>query len=624
MFLSYKKPYISTNEFRHTSIGIMIGLLVVIALWSGWTTYQDYQNTITQQYQLLEVRAKQHEARLLSELRHIDIALQRIAEDMNVLHDPSVMVPFLKQYLRQLPLSKDIIITNKEGRIVASSNQNAIGFDASKREYFSEHYTHPLSDIPHISKPFKTILDYTTISVSRVLMNEKKDFAGSVVISLTFDHFDDALRPDSTKTHLAIALIDTKGYVLGRYPSQKVASLNVEGEFCFEEHRVSGEKTTHHLGHNQHENILKLAVLHEVEGFPLTIIASEYYDDVMESWSKKVVSHILSFTILILMILFLLRLIRKQEAFVQDTINSISNQIAVINHEGVITAINSSWRRFSMENSREPGEMAPGTDVGANYLAVSCNSKSKDPMNELNQVCQGIRAVLDGTSKFFTFEYPCHAPHEERWFIMSVTPLSFDKGSAVIVHSDITARKLSEIKVQNLAFYDTLTNLPNRRLLGERMVSSLAGAKRSGFFGALMVLDLDNFKTLNDTAGHAFGDLLLIEVAKRLSQAVREIDTVARLGGDEFVVILNTLHEDKAIAQEQAMMVAEKIRESLSREYHLASDEPTKPFITHRCSASIGMVLFGKEAHSHSELLRNADRAMYIAKEKGRNSIVMA
>lgn len=180
---------------------------------------------------------------------------------------------------------------------------------------------------------------------------------------------------------------------------------------------------------------------------------------------------------------------------------------------------------------------------------------------------------------------------------------------------EVTRRKLLEEQVNQLAFRDTLTRLPNRRLLEDRLTQAMSSSNRSNCYGALLFLDMDNFKPLNDTHGHSVGDLLLIEVANRLKTCVREADTVARFGGDEFVVLLCDLSCDKREATAQAERIAEKIRISLSTPYLLSLT------IEHRCTASIGVALFkGREA-SEEHVIDSADSAMYQAKEHGRNTI---
>ncbi|KIM09910.1 MAG: hypothetical protein KU29_01265 [Sulfurovum sp. FS06-10] len=192
-------------------------------------------------------------------------------------------------------------------------------------------------------------------------------------------------------------------------------------------------------------------------------------------------------------------------------------------------------------------------------------------------------------------------------------------------HTDISERKMMEEEVHHLAFYDALTQLPNRRLLHERLKNAISTSKRNGLYHALIFLDLDNFKPLNDANGHTLGDLLLIEVAQRLKSSVREVDTVARFGGDEFVVIITDLSRDKIEAAEKAMGVATKIHHAFTQPYILPLGEEIFEGleIEHHCTASIGVILFSDHEGSEDELIKWADNAMYQAKAKGRNQIVL-
>lgn len=187
---------------------------------------------------------------------------------------------------------------------------------------------------------------------------------------------------------------------------------------------------------------------------------------------------------------------------------------------------------------------------------------------------------------------------------------------------DVTQNKVMENQIRQMAFHDPLTGLANRRLLDDRLGQAMASSKRDGLHCALMVLDLDNFKTLNDAHGHGMGDLLLTEVATRLKACVREMDTVARMGGDEFVVVLTKLDADAVQATTHALAIAEKIRVSLTRPYLLSTTETDRPNATvqHNCSASIGVVVFGKYAGYQADLMKWADAAMYQAKDAGRNT----
>jgi diguanylate cyclase (GGDEF)-like protein/PAS domain S-box-containing protein len=201
-----------------------------------------------------------------------------------------------------------------------------------------------------------------------------------------------------------------------------------------------------------------------------------------------------------------------------------------------------------------------------------------------------------------------------------------DSGELILlgVSRDISERKKAEEQIRNLAFYDLLTKLPNRRLLLDRFGQVVAACKRSKRHAALMFIDLDNFKPLNDEHGHDVGDLLLIEVAHRITTCVRKMDTVSRFGGDEFVVMLHELSVEHDVSMQRAMHIAEKIRQTLGEPYRLqvARKEGGAPrVVTHHCTASIGVVLFDQRCESHEDLLRMADDAMYQAKQGGRNQV---
>lgn len=200
---------------------------------------------------------------------------------------------------------------------------------------------------------------------------------------------------------------------------------------------------------------------------------------------------------------------------------------------------------------------------------------------------------------------------------LNITAVRDENGATtnyVASMSDITARKNAEEEVYRLAFYDPLTNLANRRLLLDRLQRALAYSSRTRQYGALLFIDLDNFKVINDTLGHTHGDELLREVARRLSSCVREGDTVARLGGDEFVVMLENLQGHTFEASEQAKNVADKVMESIRRVYELGKNGSY-------CTPSVGIALFSGHEQTSDEILQQADIAMYEAKKAGRNTV---
>ena len=203
------------------------------------------------------------------------------------------------------------------------------------------------------------------------------------------------------------------------------------------------------------------------------------------------------------------------------------------------------------------------------------------------------------------------------WLELNVVPVDYQKRGLthwVAVGRDITERKAADEKIEHLAFYDPMTQLPNRQLLTTRLEAVLSPTKEHKKIGALMFIDLDNFKVLNDTLGHSRGDMMLQQVATRLQSCVRRSDTVARLGGDEFVVMLEDLSDDPETALQKTRVVGEKVLASLGLPYNLSGNQ-------YHGTCSIGVTQIGLLSQSMGDALKQADLAMYQAKAAGRNTM---
>ena len=230
-------------------------------------------------------------------------------------------------------------------------------------------------------------------------------------------------------------------------------------------------------------------------------------------------------------------------------------------------------------------------------------------------ILPALRKALIGETGYYEGQYRATLNEVDRWIYMTCAPSLDDRGKIVGgigIVQDITGRKEAEETIKNLAFYDHLTDIPNRRLLLERLQHAMVSSAHNDKTGALLFIDLDNFKAINDTLGHDMGDLLLQQVAHRLIACLREGDSVARLGGDGFVVLLEDLsgHALEAAAQTEA--VAENMQAALSQPYRLATHD-------YLSTASIGATLFQGHKQSIEELMKQADIAMYQAKRAGRN-----
>jgi len=269
-------------------------------------------------------------------------------------------------------------------------------------------------------------------------------------------------------------------------------------------------------------------------------------------------------------------------------------------------------------------------DRFADMLQTSAESLKGLDMNTIKDqsVLPALRKALEGNLGYYEGRYSATYSDADKWMAVTCAPSLDSEGNiegGVAIVQDITERKLAEAHIHNLAFYDSLTKIPNRRLLNDRLDQTIAASKRNSRYGALMFLDLDNFKLLNDTHGHKVGDLLLIEAARRIGGCIRETDTVARFGGDEFVVMLSELKKDLSESTAHAGTVAEKIRIVLSEPYRFVVKQESNAEISveHHCSSSIGVVVFNHQS-GREDILKRADRAMYEAKNAGRNCVVFA
>ena len=312
-------------------------------------------------------------------------------------------------------------------------------------------------------------------------------------------------------------------------------------------------------------------------------------------------------------------LLASEERF-RTLFETLPTGVLYENAAGYITAANAAAQRIlGLTLDQLQGRTSTDLRWHAVHEDGSPFPGSEHPISLAIKTGQPVRNVMMGIAV---------PDKDEVWILISAMPL-FKNGKldqAYVVFEDVTERHNMAQQVRHMAFYDPLTQLPNRRLLSERLTQAIVASKRSDCFGAMMFLDLDNFKPLNDHHGHELGDLLLVEVAQRLKNSVREVDTVARIGGDEFVVMLTDLSASHAEATVLARAVAEKVRDTLAQPYRLALTREGRDSLTveHRCSASIGITLFSHSDSNQEQILQRSDAAMYRAKEEGRNRVQFA
>ena len=295
-------------------------------------------------------------------------------------------------------------------------------------------------------------------------------------------------------------------------------------------------------------------------------------------------------------------LVIAREFRIAATVFDSQEGMLVTDNNNIILRVNEAFTSITGFNAEDA--------IGHNPKLIGSDRQDKEFFTEM-------WSIINSTGTWEGEIWNCRKNREVYPAHLTITAVKDTDGivsNFVSTFTDITARKATLEEIKNLAFYDPLTKLPNRRLLYERLGHALIISNRSGQRGAILFLDLDNFKTLNDTQGHDVGDLLLQQVAIRLSACVREGDTVARIGGDEFVVLLEDLSMNAIEAATATRIIAEKIVTQLNQPYQLHET-------SYRSTASIGATLFKGHELSIDELLKQADIAMYQSKTKGRNTL---
>lgn len=310
-------------------------------------------------------------------------------------------------------------------------------------------------------------------------------------------------------------------------------------------------------------------------------------------------------------------LVAKEEAYktlaIVDSVNQeLSLRLKALDSisQGILIADASRQTTYLNKAIEEITGYSEGELIGKGSSLLEGLGTDSETMNEL-------RTTLDAGLSWHGEVLNYRKSGTPFWNELSVIPIKDDKENItnfVSLQKDVSERKTSSEKIEYLSFYDHLTDLPNRRLLIDRLNHAFASSQRSDREGAVLFIDLDNFKDVNDTLGHNIGDLLIQQIAKRLGSCMRAGDTVARLGGDEFVVVLEALSVQRIEAAKQVSAIGEKILAALNKPYQLETHE-------YRGSCSIGAVLFYDHKHSAEELLKRADIALFRSKNAGRNTL---
>jgi diguanylate cyclase (GGDEF)-like protein len=511
----------------------------------------------------------------------------------------------------------DLAIINEDGlRILGRDNSKRIS--VADRDYFKFHERTDNRGL-FIGQPtLGRITGKWAIHISLRINNPDGSFGGVALAAVDPGYFTKLYERADLGEHGLVTLVGLDGIVRARQVGARSSfGEDMRGSTLMAKQRESESGSFTSVG--KLDGIPRFYSFRTLLRYPLIVAVGTPVEAALAAVSERAHNYrILAALATALAILFvaavLITLSQQQRAaatlheserFAHATIDALSKSIAVIDASGRILLVNRAWREFARGNGAVPASVSEGS----NYLDV-CDKSAASGDAKAASAGELLRAVIRGERCSAALEYPCHAPSEQRWFCLTVTRFS-DAGPVrvVVAHENITERKAYESHIEYLATHDALTDLPNRNLLNDRITQAINHARRLELELAVVFVDLDNFKYVNDGFGHAVGDELLRVIAQELRASVRSGDTVARLSGDEFVLLLDDL-QNAAFA---GTTISRKLLERFAQPFVVGAREFT-------ITASIGISLYPGDGQDPEMLLMNADAAMYRAKETGRNT----
>jgi diguanylate cyclase (GGDEF)-like protein/PAS domain S-box-containing protein len=634
---------------KHYILGGVSLLILVIIVMSAVSMHylreQEINNWSRQLSDLSLVLAEQSSETMSS----AQLAMDSIAERIKTLK-----ISNEKEFLRragtadvhQFLVDKISSLHQVDVASIVAANGDVINFSRSfpvpkinlaDRDYFQTRLNNPAID-QFISMPVRNRGNGKWVYyLSKRLNDASGQFMGLVLVGISVDKFTDFYQRLGVNLGegAAITLYLRDFTVLTRWPinNEIVGEKNLTGTT----HRVveemkQNEAVIYSDGPRLFETgaqVPRLAAVRVMERFPMIINLTITEDFFLAGWrhATRSIVAIASGSILALCLVsfFLLRVAGQREKN-SDLLFATTKKLQTLNQE----LQRESEKNLALLHNASDGIHildANGNIVEASHSFCSMLGYQRDEMIGMNvsQWDAGFAKDQKHLADFRAlFENLRHGQFETRHTRKDGTVIDVEitraplnlEGKRVLFCSsrDITSKKQYEVQIKNLAFFDPLTKLPNRRLLQDRLHQALVSSERSGKKGAILFIDLDNFKSLNDTLGHDAGDLLLQLVAERLIANVREGDTIARIGGDEFVIILETLSDQLIETGEYTEAVGEKILSALKQPYMLGTHQI-------HSTPSIGAVLYSGRQVAIEELLKQADIAMYQAKKAGRNTL---
>ncbi|MDC6170512.1 bifunctional diguanylate cyclase/phosphodiesterase [Paucibacter sp. XJ19-41] len=544
---------------------------------------------------------------------------------------PQDSAALLQTLAQAMPGVRVLMLVDAQGRVRASSVPQLLGLDVRSRDYFSVPQQRPDPGLLYVSPPFRSVMGVHTLTLARALFDAQGRFEGVVTASLDPDYFRLVLETAQPSPDTWSALAHTGGLLFSMTPPDERwigRNLLAMPDSILARHLASGQSASLHRMRAQISQDERLAAARHVSpaglrtDAGLLVAVGRALQGIEAPWRRQLHAVLLIGGLLSLGMAAALLLWQRRQRLIFATAQQAAFKLqeqaqhtqAILDHmvDAVIT-IDSAGQIASFNPAAERIFGYPAAEaIGRNISLLMPEPDSGRHADYLSRYLAGGPARVIGQGRDVDGRRK-----SGEVFPMSLAVSRIERRGQTLfigLARDISDRKRAEAAIERLAFYDPLTTLPNRRLLLDRLAQSLAASQRSGRHGAVLFIDIDNFKSLNDTLGHGMGDRLLKSMAQRLQAALRAQDSVARWGGDEFVVLLQDLGADAGVAALHAEAAAEKLLRVLGQPYQL--DEHL-----HHSTPSIGIVIWGAGDTSSEDLLKHADHAMYQAKAAGRNQL---
>jgi diguanylate cyclase (GGDEF)-like protein len=597
---------------------LLLGLSASAVVWTIWQLRADAISTaVSETGNIASVLAGQ----LSRSLQSIDSALLEIKRSVEAqgIESPSAFQAVidgrefsesLAKHLPRLPQVFSIAIADREGQIVISTaGWAATRFNVAGRDFFWKARDRRDGQLTTSIPAVNRVNDKQTIVFARRLEDSKGNFVGVVLAGVNTKYFEDIYGATQSVHSLLFTLLDPDGIILFRHPDgANAAGKELSNKAIWLDALSKGDGGFRVFG--QADDNIRYVSIRKVPEYPLIVDISVTEATTLAIWRQRAAAIGLGSAVFLLFSIYLLRAITRQVRLLSTSEASLaqkSQQLdAALNNMSQGVAMFDGRQRLMISNTQlakiyrlTPEQVKPGTSFRAILDArAAVGSVPADVPNFVTDSLDQVSKV--GLS---------HSLYELRdGRTVAVSLQAMDGGGWVSIHQDITAQKRIKAELERLARHDALTGLANRSLFTEKASAALARMRRHGEAFSVLMLDLDRFKSVNDSFGHPAGDALLREIARRLLNATREVDCVARLGGDEFAVLQAPCEDQKA----GAIALSERILAAVTEPY----DFNGRKLIL---ETSIGIALAPQDGDDVDALIKHADLALYQAKTEGRN-----